>query len=62
MTRKLTPEERHRRKILQAIRVEESKRWSRPPKTEKQRRPYGRKKFRFDTPNIGEVMSSGGLP
>jgi len=55
----LTPEERHRRAILVAIRVEEAKRLTRVPKAEKQwRHPYGRKKFRFDTFNIGEVMSA----
>jgi len=63
MRTKLSPEERHRRKILVAIRTEESKRLSRVPKAEKQwRHPYGRKKFRFDTFNIGEVMSAPSDP
>ena len=57
----MTPLERHKSRILATIKANETRKEQHTPKPPKRvwKHSYARKRFRFDTPNIGEVMGVG---
>lgn len=51
----MTPEERHKRRILLAIKANATRNETRVYKPEKKRRRNALRRHRFDTYNVGEV-------